>query len=75
MRVALVSLLVLFGTLVSAQTPSQGDHKVRPYVKKSGTFVAGHYQTNPNRTQKDNYSSVGRYNPHTGHIGTRVPKH
>jgi hypothetical protein len=66
---------LLIGTSLFGQTPSQGDHKVRQYEKKDGTVVAPHYQTNPNRTQKDNYSSTGRYNPHTGKSGTKTPKH
>ena len=69
----LVALLVAVS--VSAQTPAQGDHKVRQYVKKNGTVVAPHYQTNPNGTQKDNYSSAGRYNPHTGASGAKKPKY
>jgi hypothetical protein len=56
------------------QTPSQGDHKVRQYQRKNGTVVAPHYQTNPNSTLKDNYSSTGEYNPHTGKTETKTPK-
>jgi hypothetical protein len=75
MKPLICVVALLIGTSLFGQTPSQGDHKVRPYVKKNGTTVAGHYQTNPNSTQKDNYSSTGRYNPHTGKSGTKTPKH
>jgi hypothetical protein len=70
--ICVVALLI--GTSLFGQTPSQGDHKVRQYEKKNGTVVAPHYQTNPNSTQKDNYSATGRTNPHTGKQGTKPPK-
>jgi hypothetical protein len=76
MKAILVAVAaLLLSTSLVAQTPSQGDHKVREYTKKNGTVVAPHYQTNPNATQKDNYSAKGRYNPHTGATGTKTPKH
>jgi hypothetical protein len=40
-----------------------------------GTYVAPHQQTNPNGTQRDNYSSYGNVNPYTGAVGTRNPGH
>ena len=49
-------------------------HVVRPYVTQQGTYVAPHVQTNPNRTQLDNYSTRGNVNPYTGRIGTRSPR-
>ena len=67
------TLLLASGML--AQTPPQGDHKVRQYQKRNGTVVQPHYQTNPNKTQKDNYSSKGRVDPHTGQSGTKTPKY
>jgi hypothetical protein len=75
MKLTVLAALLLFGTSSFSQTPPQGDHKVRQYKKKDGTVVAPHYQTNPNSTQKDNYSSTGRYNPHTGKQGTKPSKH
>ena len=75
MKPLICVVALLIGTSLFGQTPPQGDHKVRPYTKKNGTAVAPHYQTNPNPTQKDNYSAKGRYNPHTGKEGTKTPKH
>lgn len=43
------------------------------YVKKDGTHVAPYKSTNPNKTQRDNYSSKGNVNPYTGKKGTKVP--
>lgn len=43
------------------------------YVRRDGTYVAPHYSTNPNNTQRDNYGTQGNYNPNTGAYGTRRP--
>lgn len=48
-----------------------GDHYVRGYTRKDGTYVAPHYQTNPNSTTSDNYSTRGNVNPYTGKPGTK----
>lgn len=52
---------------------AQTAHAVRGYVRADGTYVAPHYQTNPNATQADNYSALGNVNPYTGAVGTRSP--
>ena len=49
-------------------------HYVRPYTTPNGTTVPGHYQTNPNNTQFDNYNTRGNVNPYTGQVGTRSPR-
>lgn len=74
-HVALAVVLLFTAIGAVGQTPSQGDHRVRGHENKNGIYVAPHYQTNPNSTQKDNYGSTGRVNPHTGKSGTRTPKH
>lgn len=50
---------------------AQGDHHVRGYTRADGAYVAPHYQTNPNSTTRDNYSTVGNVNPYTGVPGTK----
>ncbi len=47
------------------------DHYVNGYTKQDGTYVAPHYQANPNATRVDNYSTVGNVNPYTGVSGTK----
>jgi len=84
------SLLILSTVAASAQfnsrSPSYGglygtgsnssSHYVKPhYNSSSGTFTSGHYRTNPNNTQRDNYSTRGNYNPYTGSYGTRIPRY
>ena len=43
-----------------------GSHSVKGHVKKDGTYVQPHHATNPNQTQRDNWSSKPNTNPHTG---------
>jgi hypothetical protein len=50
-------------------------HYVSPYTRSNGTYVGGHYQTNPNGTQLDNYGTRGNLNPYTGTYGTRMPRY
>jgi hypothetical protein len=78
MKIAFACALVIASVATaSAQYVGTGSnpnsHYVSPYVNRQGTTVQGHYQTNPNSTQRDNYGTRGNYNPHTGAIGTRTP--
>ena len=59
------------GVYHSSSSSSVGEHRVSAYTRKDGTYVAPHYQTNPNRTLNDNYSTIGNVNPHTGQAGTK----
>jgi hypothetical protein len=54
---------------------SSGSHYVKGYTAKNGTYVKPHRQTNPDRTQKNNYSTKGNTNPWTGKKGTRNAAH
>ena len=57
----------------SSHASSGGSHRISGYTKKSGTHVAPAHATNPNKTKRDNYSSKGNVNPHTGKAGTKDP--
>jgi len=50
-------------------------HTVQGHTTSSGTYVAPHAATNPNSTQRDNYSATGNVNPYTGAVGTRNPRY
>ena len=52
---------------------SGGYHFVRPHATNRGTYVAPHYQTNPNGTKLDNWSTKGNVNPFMGKPGTKEP--
>ena len=67
---SLVGLIIFGLSGVALATPS---HSVRGYVKRDGTYVAPHYQTNPNATRVDNWSSAPNVNPYTGKVGTADP--
>ena len=54
----------------SSSKSSTGEHYVVGHTTKTGEYVQGHYQTNPNGTRNDNYSTRGNINPHTGEEGT-----
>lgn len=65
---------LFFATLIAlaaAGSAFAGDHYVSGYTRSNGTYVAPHYQTNPNSTTSDNYSTVGNVNPYTGAPGTK----
>ena len=69
------SLLLAVLLLGVWTTPSVArDHAVRGHITKKGTYVAPTRATNPNRTQRDNYSSKPNVNPANGKQGTRTPK-
>ena len=70
--------LIFATTLVTCTTASGrggggGSHYVAPHVTKSGTYVQGHYQSNPNDSKADNWSSKGNLNPYTGETGKAEP--
>ena len=49
-------------------------HYVSPSIDRNGSYRSGHFQTNPNNTQLDNYGTRGNLNPYTGTYGTRSPR-
>ena len=68
-----IIFLILYLT-ISFPVYSVSSHNVRGYTKKDGTYVQSHRQTNPNKTQKDNWSSKPNVNPYTGKEGAKEPK-
>ena len=79
----LITLLVLLSfvsTPLLAKKDNSGGYKshgsskttnVHGYSKKDGTYVAPHKRTNPNNTQRDNWTSKPNQNPYTGKDGTK----
>ena len=71
----LVVLMTLLIQPVHSKKDASGDsNSVRGYTKKDGTYVAPHQRTNPNGTQRDNWSSKPNYNPYTGKEGKKEPQ-
>lgn len=73
MKYRLITYLILLIFAVPVNATSS--HRVRGYVKRNGTYVAPHRQTNSNRTQRDNWSSVPNTNPYTGKRGSKFPRY
>jgi hypothetical protein len=78
-KLILAGAFALAATAAQAQYSGTGSnpnsHPVQGYTAPSGTYVQPHQQTNPNSTQRDNYSATGNVNPYTGAVGTRTPKY
>jgi uncharacterized protein YdeI (BOF family) len=76
-KLILAAALTIAATAALAQSYGTGSnpnsHQNQGYTTNSGTYVAPHQQTNPNNTQRDNYSATGNVNPYTGAVGTRNP--
>jgi hypothetical protein len=53
--------------------PAVGHHYVNGYFRKNGTYVQGHYRTNPDNSFYNNWSTKGNVNPYTGRVGTKRP--
>jgi hypothetical protein len=54
--------------------PSVGQHYVSPHLRSDGSYVPGHYKTNADDSFWNNWSSYGNTNPHTGSVGTTLPR-
>jgi hypothetical protein len=78
-KLIIVGTLVLIATGAHAQYYGTGSnpnsHSVQGHVTTSGTYVQPYQATNPNSTQRDNYSATGNVNPYTGTVGTRNPRY
>jgi hypothetical protein len=80
--------LILAGALALVATGAQAQyagnygtgsnpstHGVQGHTTSSGAYVQPHVATNPNSTQRDNFSATGNVNPYTGAVGTRNPRY
>lgn len=63
---------VISGVILALMSTSAlADTHVRGYYRKDGTYVQPHYRSDANNTTRDNWTTRGNVNPHTGAIGTR----
>jgi len=72
MKLNLTLIILFFTNLILAQVNSNY-HYVEGYTRSDGTYVKGHYRTDPNHTNTDNYSTLGNTNPWTGQPGWITP--
>ena len=68
MKKLLSALLLLL--IFSLSLTAYADVWVNGYTRSNGTYVSGHYRSDPNSTVTDNYSFYGNRNPYTGTIDT-----
>ena len=64
---------IAFPLEIDAQVKKSTDVYVKPYTRKDGVKVKGHYRTAPNYTNRDNFSTKGNVNPYTGKKGSVNP--
>jgi hypothetical protein len=74
-KLILASAMLLAATGARAQVTNPNSHVVQGHTTSSGTYVQPYVATNPNSTQRDNYSATGNVNPNTGAVGTRNPRY
>ena len=78
-KLFLAAALMLAATGAHAQYYGTGSnpnsHTSSGYTTNRGTYVQPYVATNPNSTQRDNYSTSGNVNPYTGAVGTRNPRY
>jgi uncharacterized protein YxeA len=69
------SHLLIFSLILCISTSALASKHVKGYTKRDGTYVAPHHRSDPNKTQRDNYSSKPNVNPYNGKRGTKEPTH
>jgi opacity protein-like surface antigen len=67
MKKTLLLLAIIAGSASAADVYTQG------YQRNNGTYVQPHYQTAPDNTNLNNYSTQGNTNPYTGQQGHVQP--
>lgn len=65
----LILLGVAVAILLSVCTFVRADVWVNSYSKSNGTYVEGHYRSNPDGNFNNNWSTKGNINPYTGKKG------
>lgn len=68
-KIAFLAVVFVLGWLAVASAQVWVD----PYVRKDGTYVGGHYRSNPDGNPYNNWSYPGNVNPYTGKQGTGDP--
>jgi len=68
-----LTLFCLFISLLTFSQVNPQSKRVRPYVKKNGTYVQLHRRTVENTTNRDNYTTKPNTNPYTGKKGYKTP--
>ncbi len=75
LAVSTVAASAQYGGYSYGTGSNSSDHYVNGHTTSRGTQVDGHYRTNPNNTQMDNFGSRGNYNYHNNSYGTHSPRY
>jgi hypothetical protein len=74
MKIFAIALATLISSGLFIDTALASRKKNSPKKPKSNvTNVKSHARTAPNKTKKDNWSTIGNVNPYTGKKGTKRP--
>lgn len=65
--------LTMLVAVVAASQSCLADNYVNGYMRRDGTYLQPHYQTQGDRNPYNNYSTQGNTNPYTGQQGYRDP--
>ena len=71
MKWFLLTYLALASIVIFAQVNPNSKYQ-RGYTKKNGTYVQGHYKTQTNKTNHDNYSTTPNTNTYSGSKGYKA---
>jgi hypothetical protein len=79
-QMLIAATLMLAATAAHAQghgygTTNPNTHTSSGYTTNHGTTVQPYVATNPNSTQRDNFSATGNTNPYTGQPGSHRPRY
>ncbi|MGY4409135.1 hypothetical protein ACVWW4_000871 [Bradyrhizobium sp. LB7.1] len=79
-RLVLAVALTLAATTAHAQYLSgtgtnPSTHTSSGYTTTHGSYVQPYVATNPNSTQRDNFTATGNVNPNTGSVGHRTSRY
>jgi hypothetical protein len=64
------TFIILAACIMGGMFAANAQAWVNGYTRKDGTYVQGHYRSDRNNTNHDNYSTSGNTNPFTGSSGS-----
>jgi len=65
-------IILIITLMTSAVSFAQSTKYQKGYYRKNGTYVTGHYKTQSDRTNHNNFSTSSNRNPYTGSKGYRA---
>lgn len=65
-------IILIITLMTSAVSFAQNSRYQKGYYRKNGTYVTGHYKTQSDRTNHNNFSTSSNRNPYTGNKGYRA---